>query len=338
MMTPHRRPARPDFPSLLERYFQEYLLNQRNLSRETIASYRDTFRLFLRFSDQRFHKAPASLTLADLDAPRVLAFLDDLERTRHNAVRTRNTRLAAIRAFLRYAALQDPTALAPIQRTLAIPVKRFDRKLVSYLSRDEMTAILDAPNRTTWSGHRDRVMLATLYNTGARVSEVIGLNVQDFQPGPTATLHIRGKGRKERVVPIWTRTQRQLDDWLRRPHANADAPLFPNRHGTRLTRAGVRARLDVAVAVARRTCISLRNRRVSPHLVRHSTGMHLLQSGVDITVIALWLGHESTATTHMYVEADLKMKKRAIDKVTTPLPSRRQFRASDRLLAFLDSL
>src|SRR2546425_3326256 len=209
------------------------------------------------------------MALADLDAPRVLAFLDDLERTRHNTVRTRNTRLAAIRAFLRYAALQDPSALAPIQRTLAIPVKRFDRKPVAYLSCDEVTAILAAPNGATWSGHRDRVMLATLYNTGARVSEVIGLKVQDFHAGSTATLHIRGKGRKERVVPIWTRTKRQLDEWLRRTHASADAPLFPNRHGTRLTRAGVRSRLDAAVAVARRTCASLRKRRVSPHLVRH---------------------------------------------------------------------
>jgi site-specific recombinase XerD len=338
MSTLSSKPRPAEFPTLLERYFCDYLRTQRNASSQTIASYRDTFRLFLRFSEKRFHRAPASLTLKDLDAPRVLAFLDHLERTRHNAVRSRNLRLAAIRSFLRYAALHDPTALAPIQRTLAIPLKRFDRRPVAYLSRDEVTAILSAPNPMTWSGHRDRAMLATLYNTGARVSEVIGLNVEDLQSGPTATLRIRGKGRKERVVPIWTRTKRQLDEWLRRTRATEGQPLFPSRRGVRLTRVGVRSRLDAAVRVARQTCPSLRGRHVSPHQVRHATAMHLLQSGVDITVIALWLGHESTATTHMYVEADLTMKKRAIDKVTTPFPGRGTFRARDRLLAFLDTL
>jgi integrase/recombinase XerD len=326
------------FPTLVERYFCDYLRTQRNASVQTIASYRDTFRLFLRFNQQRFRKVPASLTLKDLDAPRVLAFLDHLERARHNGVRSRNLRLAAVRSFLRYAALQDPTTLAPIQRTLAIPVKRFDRKPVPYLSADEMVAILSAPDSTTWSGHRDRALLATMYNTGARVSEVIGLNVEDLQGGPTATLRIRGKGRKERVVPIWTRTKRQLDDWLRRTGATATQPLFPNRRGERLTRVGIRSRLDAAVAGARQRCPSLRDRHVTPHQVRHSTAMHLLQSGVDITVIALWLGHESTATTHMYIEADLAMKKRAIDKVTTPLSGRTTFRAGDRLMAFLDAL
>ena len=259
----------PEFPVLVERYFCDYLRAQRNASPQTIASYRDTFRLFVRFSERRFHKAPASLTLKDLDAPRVLAFLDDLERTRHNGVRSRNLRLAAIRSFLRYAALHEPTALAPIQRALAIPVKRFDRRSVAYLTQDEMTAILAAPNAMTWSGQRDRTMLATLYNTGARVSEVIGLNVEDLQGGPTATLRIHGKGRKERIVPIWKRTKRQLDGWLRQTRATAAQPLFPNRRGDRLTRAGVRSRLDAAVAVARRTCPGLRNRRVSPHQLRH---------------------------------------------------------------------
>jgi len=170
---------RADFPSLLERYFCEYLLKQRNASPETVSSYRDTFRLFLQFSQQRFRKAPASLTLADLDAPQILAFLDTLESQRHNCVRSRNLRLAALRSFLRYAALQDPTAAASITRALAIPVKRFDRGVVSYLSREEMTALLNAPTPSTWSGHRDGVMLATLYNTGARVSEITKLNVED---------------------------------------------------------------------------------------------------------------------------------------------------------------
>lgn len=327
-----------DLQSLVERYFCEYLMKQRNASPETISSYRDAFRLFLRFSEQRFGKAPARLTLADFDAPQILAFLDSLEKQRHCSVRSRNARLAALRSFLQYAALQEPTALASISHSLAIPVKHFDRVLVSYLSREEIAAVLDAPDRSSWSGHRDAVMLATMYNTGARVSEIIRLNVEDLQLGPIATLRIHGKGRKERIVPLWKETRRQLADWLCQISTAGGDPLFPSRRRERLTRAGFRSRLNAAVAMARRSCSSLRKRRVFPHLIRHSTAMHLLQSGVDITVIALWLGHESTATTHIYVEADLTMKKRAIDKITMPALKSRQYRPSDRLLAFLEAL
>jgi len=332
------QPSKTDFPSLLQRYFCDYLRQQRNASPETVSSYRDTCRLFLQFSQERFRKAPASLTLADLDAPQILAFLEALESQRHNCVRSRNLRLAALRSFLRYAASQDPTALASITRALAIPVKRFDRGPVSYVAREEMTALLNAPDRATWSGHRDGVMLATMYNTGARVSEITRLNVEDLQFGPTTTLRIHGKGRKERVIPLWKSTRRQLREWLGQIHTTVGYPLFPNRRGERLTRTGVRSRLAASLAVARETCTTLRNRRVTPHHFRHSTGMHLLQSGVDITVIALWLGHESTATTHMYVEADLAMKKRAIDKIAMPTGKSRKFKPSDRLLAFLESL
>ena len=323
-----------DLPSLVERYFCDYLIKQRNASPETISSYRDAFRLFLRFSEQRFGRAPAALTLADFDAPQILAFLDSLEKQRHCSVRSRNARLAALRSFLQYAALQEPTALASISHSLANPVKRFDRVPVSYLSQEEVTAVLDAPDRNSWSGYRDAVMLATMYNTGARVSEIIRLNVEDLQLGPTATVRIHGKGRKERVVPLWKETRRQLADWLRQISTAGGDPLFPSR----LTKAGFRSRLNAAAAIARKSCSSLRKRRVFPHLIRHSTAMHLLQSGVDITVIALWLGHESTATTHMYVEADLTMKKRAIDKITMPASKSRQYRPSDRLLAFLEAL
>jgi len=231
-----------DFPLLLQQYFCDYLLKQRNASAETVSSYRDTFRLFLRFSEERLRKPPASLALSDLDAPQVLKFLDSLESQRHNSVRSRNIRLAAIRSFLRYAALQDPTSLASITRTLAIPVKRFDRGPVSYLSREEMTALINAPNGSTWSGQRDRVLLATMYNTGARVSEIIGLNVEDLRLGSTATLHIWGKGRKQRVLPLWKSTRRQLADWLRRIRPVTGQPLFPSRRGERLTRTGVRTR------------------------------------------------------------------------------------------------
>jgi integrase/recombinase XerD len=323
-----------DLPSLVERYFCDYLIKQRNASPETISSYRDAFRLFLRFSEQRFGRAPAALTLADFDAPQILAFLDSLEKQRHCSVRSRNARLAALRSFLQYAALQEPTALSSISHSLAIPVKRFDRVPVSYLSQEEVTAVLDAPDRNSWSGHRDAVMLATMYNTGARVSEIIRLNVEDLQLGPTATVRIHGKGRKERVVPLWKETRRQLADWLCQISTAGGGPLFPSRR----TRPGFRSRLNAAVAIARQSCSSLRKRRVFPHLIRHSTAMHLLQAGVDITVIALWLGHESTATTHMYVEADLTMKKRAIEKVTAPALKSQHYRPGDRLLAFLEAL
>ena len=327
-----------DLPALVERYFCDYLIKQRNASPETISSYRDAFRLFLQFNEQRFGRAPATLTLADFDAPQILAFLDSLEKQRHCSVRSRNARLAALRSFLQYAALQEPTALASISHSLAIPVKRFDRVPVSYLSQEEVSAVLNAPDRSSWSGHRDAVMLATMYNTGARVSEIIRLNVEDLQLGPTATVRIHGKGRKERVVPLWKDTRRQLADWLPQISTAGGDPLFPSRRSERLTRPGFRSRLKAAVATARQSCSSLRKRRVFPHLIRHSTAMHLLQSGVDITVIALWLGHESTATTHMYVEADLTMKKRAIQKITLPASKSRQYRPSDRLLAFLEAL
>ncbi len=327
-----------DFPSLLQRFFCEYLANQRDASPDTIASYRDAFRLLLRFSEQRLGKAAASLTLSDLDAPHILAFLDSLEMKRRNSARSRNLRLAAIRSFLNYAASQEPRLLDSIQRVLAIPRKRFDRIALKYLLRDEMTALLDAPKTTAWSGRRDRVMFLTMYNTAARASEVLGLDVDSFRPGRTATLRIRGKGRKERVLPLWRNTSRELAKWIQQLGAAAESPLFPSRRGERLTRSGIRTRLDVATTIARKTCLSLRNRRVSPHVLRHTTAMHLLQSGVDITVIALWLGHESTATTHMYVEADLAMKRRAIDSVEQPDRARRRHQPSDRLLAFLDGL
>ncbi|MFQ5601460.1 MAG: tyrosine-type recombinase/integrase [Candidatus Krumholzibacteriia bacterium] len=330
--------SQTNFAVLVQRFFCEYLGNQRNVSPATICSYRDTFRLLFRFSERRLRKPPASLTLSDLDAPQILAFLDHLEQERRNCVRSRNVRLAAIRSFLQYAALQDPTAFASIKRVLAIPLKRFDRRPVDYLSREEVAALINAPDVTTWSGHRDRVMLMTLYNTGARVSEVIGLNTEDFQSGSTATLRIRGKGRKERIVPVWKRTKGELGNWLRRISTPVGCPLFPSRRGERLTRSGVRTRLDASLTIARETCPSLRDRGVSPHLLRHTTAMHLLQSGVDMVVIALWLGHESTATTHAYVEADLTMKTRAIEKITEPARSRARYQPTDRLLAFLNTL
>ena len=330
--------AETTFPGLLQDFFCRRLVAERGASACTVASYRDAFELLLRFAERRTRRPPSSLTLADLDAPMVLAFLDHLEEERGNSVRTRNNRLAAIRSFMRYASLRDPAGLAVAQRVLAIPRKRFDVPVLGFVSRDEVKALLDAPSASTWSGQRDRILLATLYNTGARVSEIVGLRVADVLLERESAVHLRGKGRKERVIPLWKSTAAELRRWLARIDRRADAPVFPNRAGKPLSRSGVEQRLRLAVAAATRRCPSLAGRRVSPHTIRHATAMHMLQSGVDLAVIALWLGHESPTTTHLYVEADLAMKAAALRKVADPSPARARFRATDRLLAFLDGL
>jgi len=243
-----------------------------------------------------------------------------------------------VRSFLHYCSHRDPAALPSIQRVLAIPMKLFDRRLLGFLSQEEMQAILEAPDPTTWSGRRDRAMLATFYNTGARVSEIISLRVVDVDLGRSASVQIRGKGRKQRVTPLWRSTVKLLGDWLAHVRRDEGAPVFPNRVGQTLTRSGVEQRLRAAVAVARTRCPSLDDRHVSPHTLRHTTAMHLLQSGVDLTVIALWLGHESPETTHRYLEADLKMKERALASLQEPPLRTLRYRAGDRLLAFLDGL
>lgn len=332
------RPPEIAFPVLLQDFFHRRLVAERGASAQTIASYRDTFEILLRFAEKRTGRPPSTLTLADLDAPAVLAFLDHLEAERGNCPRTRNLRLTAIRSFLRYASVREPASLPIAQRVLAIPSKRFDRPVLTFLSRDEVEALLDAPDRSTFSGQRDAVLFAALYNTGARVSELTGLRVADVLLDRQAALHLHGKGRKERVVPLWKSTAAHLRAWLPRIDRGPDAPVFPNRSGQRLTRSGVENRLRMALAVASKRCPSLATRRISPHTMRHTTAMHLLQSGVDITVIAMWLGHEDPATTHLYVEADLTMKEAALRRVEDPSPKPLRFRAGDRLLAFLDAL
>ena len=332
------RPPEIAFPALLQDFFQRRLVAQRGASAHTIASYRDAFELFLHYAEQRTRRTPAALTLADLDAPMVLDFLDHLETKRGNSPRTRNLRLTAIRSFLRYASAREPPALPVAQRVLAIPSKRFDRPVLGYLSRAEVAALIDAPDRSTWSGQRDTVLFAVLYNTGARVSEITGLRVADVLLDRASALLLHGKGRKERVVPLWKSTAAQLRTWLPRIDRSPDAPVFPNRAGTSLSRSGVEHQLHVALRKVAERYPSLAARRISPHTLRHTTAMHLLQSGVDITVIALWLGHEDTATTHRYVEADLTMKEAALRRVEDPAPRPIRFTATDRLLAFLEAL
>lgn len=327
-----------DLARLLQAFFCQRLIQQRNASRQTVYSYRDTLRLLLRFSEQHLGKTAADLRLADVNATLVLAFLDNLESQRRNCIRSRNTRLAAIRSFLQYAALQEPQALPTIQQVLAIPMKRFDRPMVRYLTSTEIQAIIDAPDSNTWNGMRDHALFATLYNTGARVSEIISIRCGDFDSKCGQAVHLHGKGRKERVVPLWKSTVRLLRRWLPQIDPDPQQPLFPNRFGQRMSRSGVESRLRMALSKAVVQCPSLKGKIVSPHVIRHSTAMHLLQAGVDLSVIALWLGHENIVTTHQYLEADLRMKEKALAKLQSPSLQSARYKPSDKILSFLEGL
>jgi integrase/recombinase XerD len=324
--------------SLLQRFFGERLIDQQNVSMRTVAAYRDTFRLLLLYVQSRSQVEPSELTLKQLGPETITGFLQYLETERGNSIRTRNARLAAIRSFLHYAAAFDLASIATIQRVLAIPMKRFSRPTVGFVSHEEIGAILDSSNLSSWSGRRDQVLFRTLYNTGARVSEILAVTRKDLDLSRSGSLILHGKGRKERVVPLWRTTTRALKDWIRELGLTAEAPLFPAARGQVLSRSGVEHRLRLAVAAAAHRCPSLKGKKISPHTIRHTTAMHLLQSGVDLSVIALWLGHESPTTTHMYMEADLAMKERALATLEEPSEKRHRYRPSDKLLQFLEAL
>lgn len=328
----------PNFAGLVQSFFCERLIQQQNVSTHTVASYRDTFRLLFRYFRKRRHKEPSTIEIADMDAPTVLAFLNDLERHRSNTIRTRNVRLAALRSFMKHAGACDPAALPIAQRVLAIPQKRFNRPLLSYLTREEITAVVEAPNLQTWSGRRDRALLTLMYNTGIRVSEAVGVSRDDVQLDRRRTVQVFGKGRKERQIPLWKTTAVLLANWFKEIEPGPQTPLFPNRQGKAMSRSGVEHRLQQAVVAASQRCSSLRGRHVSPHTLRHTTAMHLLQAGVDITTIALWLGHENPKTTHHYIEADLAMKQRALESVEGLPAGKGRYHAKDDLLKFLDGL
>jgi integrase/recombinase XerD len=330
-------PSPHTFPELLQRFFAEHLTTQRNLSPHTIAAYRDCFRLLLRFLSTHLRVTIDRLTLESLTPDTILAFLDHLEGSRKNVPRTRNSRLAAIRAFTRYViGLAEPGAFVTGHRLLAIPVKRSSRPLLDYLSRAEIEALLAAPDLSTWIGRRDHLLFLLLYNTGARISEALALRSEDIQ---NRVVRLHGKGRKERAVPIWTRTATEIRRWCRENQFLVADDLFSNARGIRLTRHGARLRLRVALTKAIAACPSLFGRKIGPHTIRHSCAMHLLQSGVALEVIALWLGHEHPITTHGYVAADLKMKEESLRRLEGLPPSRRPRRdPSSRLLAFLEAI
>jgi site-specific recombinase XerD len=331
--------APPSFAALVQAYFAEYLTQQRALSTQTIAAYRDAFVLFLNFAQSRLGKSPTVMALADITPELIMAFLDHLERQRHNCVRSRNARLAALRSFLKFAAHRDVSSLQVIERALGVPVKRFERPMFGYLSREEMLAVIGTPDES-WVSQRDHVLFLMLYNTGARVSEIIGVKVGEvvLDEG-TACVHLHGKGRKQRSVPLWRSTVKAVRAWLRiNPQFDTVSVLLPNRSGSAMTRNNVVQRLALAVAAATDNNSDLAKRRISPHTIRHATAMHLLQAGVDISIIALWLGHESPATTHHYVEADLTMKERALGRLREPEAKIQRYRAPDSLIDFLKTL
>jgi site-specific recombinase XerD len=327
----------PTFATLVQEFFTDYMVQQRALSPCTVASYRDTFVLLLRYAQQQGME-PNSLELTDVSPTFLLGFLDHLEQERHNSVRSRNIRLAAVRSFLKFAARRDPAHLGVIDQALAVPMKRFDRKMVGFVTREQMLAVIDAPS-DTWIGQRDRLMLVLMFNTGARVSEIVGVRVADVVLGPTSSIRLHGKGRKQRSLPLWRTTAKAVRDWLQlNPQLQANSPLLPCRDGKPMTRANVAHRLKLAVQIASQKYPDLASMSVSPHMVRHATAMSLLQSGADPCEIALWLGHESPATTHMYVEADLAMKERALARLKAPDVKPAKYRPSKALMAFLQAL
>jgi len=324
---------------LLQRFFVERLQRQRQASPRTVAAYRDCFRLLLAFAKQKLRKEPADLAVEDLNVTMILDFLQHLEKQRKNRVTSRNARFAAIRSFMKYASFEEPAVTDTTRTVLAIPMKRTERPLVGFLSREQVEAIVAAPDTGRWFGRRDRVLLATLYNTGARVSEATGIQVQDLILDGSPAIRLHGKGRKERSVPIWPETAKQLRQWLREQPHTATSSVFPNRAGGRLSRTTVAERLQLAVRIAAARHPELLKKRISPHIFgRHSIAMHLLQSGVDPIVISLWLGHESPNTTHWYVEADLAMKERALKNLQAPELKNFRYRPSDSLLSFLQAL
>jgi site-specific recombinase XerD len=322
----------------LQRFFTQRLSQERQVSPHTISSYRDTFRQFLKFVRQRLHKAPSTLRFEEIDAPLVVAFLDHIEKHQGLSARSRNLRLSAIHSFFHYLAFELPTHSAQIQRVLAIPSKRFARTLVRFLERPEVDALLAAPDRRTWFGRRDHAFILMAVQTGLRLSEITGVKRDDLVLEPGAHVRVIGKGRKERCTPLAKPTVAVLRAWLREPQRGNERLLFPNAKGGRLSVHGVQHLLKKHAGNAAQSCPSLKAKRVTVHLLRHTMALELLQAGVDRAVIALWLGHESVETTQVYLEATLAMKEQALAKASSRHGTPSRYRPEDQLLNFLDSL
>ena len=324
--------------ALLQRFFTDRLLGQVGASRHTVAGYRDTFRLLLRFAAKRLRRAPSDLRLEQFDAPFVGEFLDHLERERGNSARTRNTRLAALHSFFKYVALTEPALALVCQRVLAIPAKRYDRGPVQFLTEEEAAVLVAAPVPTRWIGRRDCALLRLAVQTGLRNSEITALRHRDVELGTGAHVRCLGKGRKTRCTPLRQDVAAVLEQWLSERGGDPEAPLFPSSRGGHLSADAFQRLVARHLAAARRECPSLASKRVTPHTLRHTAAMDLLRRGVDSTVIALWLGHESSETTQLYVHADMGIKERALAHATAGGVTPRRYRTPDRLLAFLEGL
>ena len=322
----------------LEAFFTRRLISEKGVSPHTIAAYRDTFRLLLRFAHEQTGKQPAALEFEDLDAPLIAAFLDHLEHQRGNSPRTRNARLAAIHSMFRYAALRHPEHAGLISRVIAVPTKRFERAIVTYLTPDEVDALLAAPNRERWIGRRDHALLTLAIQTGLRVTELTTLRNQDVHLSTGPHIQVVGKGRKQRATPLTSQTVAVLRQWLKERAGGPEDPLFPSSRGRPLSRDAIALLLTNHASTASRISPTLKNKKVSPHTLRHTTAMNLLHAGVDSTVIALWLGHESVEATQIYLHADMAIKERALARTTPPDTAPGRYRPPDRLLAFLEAL
>lgn len=322
----------------LEGFFIERLMNQKRVSKETILAYRDTFRLLLEYAQRELGKTPSKLLLEDLDASLICKFLNHLEEERHNTPRTRNHRLAAIRSFFNYASFQEPQLSGHIQRVLAIPTKRYQKREIDFLTVDEVDAILAAIDRSSWIGRRDHALISLAIHTGLRVSELINLRCSDVTLGKGAYVHCTGKGRKERSMPLGKTVSEVIEHWFDELGANPSVPLFPTRKGKKISRDTVAYTLGKYVSLAEQNCSSLLKKRVSPHVLRHTAAVHLLQAGVDLSVIALWLGHESLESTQAYMSSDLTQKIKVLEK-TLPISAKPMiFKPDDKLMEFLKAL
>ncbi len=322
----------------LQAFFTDRLIRERHASPNTVAAYRDTFRLLLRYAQDRTGKEPSQLELTDLDATLLSAFFGHLEQHRGNSVRTRNARLAAVHSLFRFAALRHPEHASLIQRVLAIPEKRGDHALITFLTKGEIEELLQGPDRSRWIGRRDHALLVVAIQTGLRVSELTGLRCADVELRSGPHLRCRGKGRKERATPLTTHTVAVLRTWLDERHGEPADPVFPTSRGTPLSRDAVGRLVARHTTAAHEACPSLQAKNVTPHVLRHTCAMQLLHAGVDTSVIALWLGHESVKTTQIYLHADLALKERALSRTTPPDIAPGRYKPPDAVLAFLENL
>lgn len=327
-------------PALVKKFFNERLIAQMLASVNTVASYRDTFRMLLSFATRQLGKLPTDMLVTDIDADLVAKFLVFIEDERGNSVRTRNLRRTAIRSFFQYVSVCEPALLHHCQQILAIPPKRFERRIVDFLERDECAALAAAPDIATRFGRRDRAMLLVMMQTGVRVSELIGLTVADavLEPGVQAHIFCQGKGRKHRTTPLRDDVKQALQQWLNECPGAPHRPLFVSSRGGAFSRDGIERIVRKHAAVAAETCPSILGKRVSPHSLRHSAAMELLRNGCGCTIIALWLGHESVETTQRYLHADLQIKKEAMDRTRPHDVPKGVYQPADGLLAFLEAM